>query len=197
MDHFSNTHLNEMTNEELGKLFPVIISDPDPEWSRMFREEKIRIRKALGKRNIVKVEHIGSTAVPGLKAKPTIDILLEIPVTADKENIVEKLAGLNYLFTSKPENPAPQMMCMKGYTLNGFVGQSYHIHVRYPGDWDELVFRDYLRAHPDAASEYEALKVRLAIRYKNDREGYTEGKTEFVRKIITMAREKNQEYETK
>jgi GrpB-like predicted nucleotidyltransferase (UPF0157 family) len=182
------TPLDEMSNEELGKLFPIIISEPNPDWKKIFQAEKKEIEKGLGLKNIIRIEHIGSTAVPNLRAKPTIDILLEIPETTDKNYIIEKLTGLNYHYTPRPENPSPHMMFMKGYTIDGFKGQAYHIHVRYSGDWDELYFRDYLISHPVIAKDYERLKGRLATEFKNDRDGYTEKKTDFVQRINKLAR---------
>jgi GrpB-like predicted nucleotidyltransferase (UPF0157 family) len=80
------------------------------------------------------------------------------------------------------------MMFAKGYTANGFNGQAYHIHVRYSGDWDELYFRDYLILHPEVALEYGELKVRLSLEYKNDREGYTDKKSDFIKRITKVAR---------
>jgi len=177
-----------MSNRELGQLFPIIISDPDPNWIALFNEEKRMITNSLGVQNIISIEHIGSTSVPNLKAKPTIDILIEVPSNFKKDEFIEKLYGLGYLFTPKPENPAPHMMFMKGYTENGFRGQAYHIHVRYSGDWDELYFRDYLIANPDIAEEYGELKVRLANQFKNDREEYTNSKTEFIERVTDVAR---------
>jgi GrpB-like predicted nucleotidyltransferase (UPF0157 family) len=182
-----NKHLEDMTNEALGKLFPVFIAEPDPDWGRLFLEEASRIREILWDQNTVRIGHIGSTAVPGLKAKPTIDILLEVPLTFNKDKLIENLVGLDYHYTPKPENPAPHMMFMKGYTIDGFRGQAYHIHVRYPGDQDEIFFRDYLRTHPETAREYGELKIRLAEQFRNDREGYTDGKTSFVKRITGIA----------
>jgi GrpB-like predicted nucleotidyltransferase (UPF0157 family) len=180
--------LDLMTAEELGKLFPVIISDPDPSWPELFLAEKTEIEKVSGAGNIIRIEHIGSTAVPGLKAKPTIDILLEIPDTTDTGELKARLAVMDYHFIPRPENPAPHMMFVKGYTVNGFVGQAYHVHVRYSGDWDEICFRDYLKMNPGTAEEYGELKVRLAGKYRNDRDGYTEAKTEFIKRITGIAR---------
>ena len=80
------------------------------------------------------------------------------------------------------------MMFMKGYTSEGFQGQEYHVHVRYSGDWDELYFRDYLVLHPCFAEEYGNLKIQLKEKYQYDREGYTQGKTEFIKKITKQAR---------
>jgi GrpB-like predicted nucleotidyltransferase (UPF0157 family) len=71
-----NKQLHDMTNDELGELFPIIISEPDPNWIRLFHEEESNIRNVLGKQNIIRIEHIGSTSIPNLRAKPTIDILL-------------------------------------------------------------------------------------------------------------------------
>jgi GrpB-like predicted nucleotidyltransferase (UPF0157 family) len=180
--------LDKMSNKELGKLFPIRISEPNPDWISLFRTEKVKIEKALGHKNIIRIEHIGSTAVPDLKAKPTIDILLEIQESTQLEFLRDTLSKLNYHFIPKPENPAPHMMFVKGYTTEGFKGQAYHVHVRYSGDWDELYFRDYLISHPVIAKDYERLKVRLAMQFENDRDGYTEKKTDFITHINKLAK---------
>ena len=180
--------LNKLNVKELGKLFPIIISDPDPDWGEIYNSEKTKIEKTLGKRNILKIEHIGSTAVPGLKAKPTIDILLEIPDGTGKNLIITKLKLLDYEYIPEPDNPPPHMMFAKGYTNHGFSGQAFHVHIRYSGDWDEFYFRDYLISHPAISREYEELKILLSVKYRNDREAYTNNKTEFIRRISELAR---------
>lgn len=180
--------LEDMNHDELSQLFPIIISEPDPDWPGMFNEEESNIKKALGKQNIVRIEHIGSTAVSNLKAKPTIDILLEVREETDGDLIIERLKSIDYHYIQKPENPVPHMMFVKGYTMEGFKGQAYHVHVRYHGDWDELYFRDYLRAHPDIVKEYGELKMQLSKKYTNDRDGYTEKKTDFIKRITQIAR---------
>ena len=180
--------IGDMTNKELGGLFPIIIAEPDSRWPKLFEREKNKIRKALGKRNTIRIEHIGSTAIPRLKAKPTIDILLEVPGLMDSDGAIKKLKKLGYHYIPKPENPPPHMMFAKGYTIHGFKGQAYHIHVRYRGDWDELYFRDYLKSHLDVAREYGELKVRLSRTYRNDREAYTDKKNSFIKRITRMAR---------
>jgi len=183
-----NKQLDDMKIEELGKLFPIIISEPDHNWVKLFKKEQTKIKKALGKQNIIRIEHIGSTAIPNLKAKPTIDILLEVPVSINKELFIDKLKKLDYHYITRPENPPPHMMFAKGYTPSGFKGQAYHVHVRYSVDWDELYFRDYLKLHPEIASEYGELKARLSVEYKNDREEYTDKKTNFIKRITKIAR---------
>jgi GrpB-like predicted nucleotidyltransferase (UPF0157 family) len=181
--------LNSLSTEELGKLFPIRISDHDPAWERMFLSEKKAVLKVIGIRNIIRIEHIGSTAVPGLCAKPTIDILVEIQDDANIDHIIHKLKKIRYHFISKPDNPPPHMMFAKGYSEKGYTGQTFHIHVRYRGDWDELIFRDYLIRNPMVALEYAELKLRLSTDHINDREEYTNSKTEFITRITKTARE--------
>jgi GrpB-like predicted nucleotidyltransferase (UPF0157 family) len=180
--------LSDLTPAELGKLFPIILADYDERWPRLYEDERTALRAALARIPVRGIEHIGSTAVPGLRAKPTIDILVQVEPSADSEAIIASLKRSGYEYTARPENPPPHMMFMKGYTPEGFRGQAVHVHVRYPGDWDEPRFRDYLITHPGTAREYEALKEELARRFPNDREAYTERKTEFVRRVTGEAR---------
>ncbi|MDD3627321.1 MAG: GrpB family protein [bacterium] len=182
--------LDKMTPEELGKLFPIILSEPKEDWPVLFMKEKKSLEKLLGKKNINRIEHIGSTAIPGIMAKPTIDILLEIFESAETGKIIEILKNHGYHYIEHKENPPPHMLFVKGYTPEGFKGQAFHVHVRYPGDWDEIYFRDYLQTHPEDARDYERLKIKLSKRFKNDRDGYTENKTGFIKKITGFARKK-------
>lgn len=180
--------LSEMTNEELWALFPIILASHDDTWAERYALERERIERAVGAENITRISHIGSTAVPGLTAKPTIDILLEITDGCDTERLKAVLIGDGYIFTPQPDNPPPHMMFMKGYTPRGFEGQAYHLHVRYSGDWDELYFRDYQIAYPDAANAYGRLKELLRQRHEHDRDAYTQAKTEFARQYTGLAR---------
>lgn len=178
----------EMTAAELGMLYPILLSKHEPAWQQRYQEEQERLAHALGGQ-IVRIHHIGSTSVPGLLAKPTIDILLEVRTDVDCNALVDTIKNLGYRFSPQPKNPAPHMMFMKGYTPHGFEGQAFHLHVRYPGDWDELYFRDYLCTHPEAARDYEELKLLLKRRHEHDREAYTNGKTEFIQYFTRLARE--------
>ena len=180
--------LNQMTDEELGQLFPIILSEPNPEWSFLFIAEKQVIAEIIGNDCIVRIEHIGSTSIPNLVSKPTIDILVEISEQTDTEKIIAALTNTGYYYIHKPENPPPHMMFAKGYTKHGFIGQAFHLHIRYPGEWNEIYFRDYLRNHPETAKEYAKLKRELAIKYRNNRGGYTSAKTEFVKQITAIAK---------
>ena len=181
--------LNRLSVEALGKLFPIVIVDYDPAWKNLFNSEKQIIEGAIGIKNIIRIEHIGSTAIPGLCAKPTIDILVEIKDEADTGLMIENLKMIGYHFIPKPENPPPHMMFAKGYSESGFTGQTFHIHLRFRGEWDELLFRDYLIRNPEDAHEYAELKRKLSIVFINDREAYTENKTDFIKKILLKCRE--------
>ncbi|KUO76378.1 MAG: hypothetical protein APF77_06675 [Clostridia bacterium BRH_c25] len=180
--------LENMTNEELWELFPIIISEHKSNWNENYLTEKAIIEEAIGNDIIARMNHYGSTAVPNLPAKPTIDILLEVNDNAETEKLISDMRAIGYIYSPQPENPAPHMMFMKGYTPEGFKGQVYHVHVRYEGDWDELYFRDYLISHPDVADKYGKLKVELQKKFKNDRDGYTFAKTGFIKEITVLAR---------
>lgn len=180
--------LNQLTTAELGQLFPIILSDYDPKWAEYFQLEKQRILRAIFPEQFLRIEHIGSTSVPGLCAKPTIDILIEIQNQTDLDFIKGSFKNIGYQFIPKPKNPPPHMMFVKGYTKSGFSGQPYHVHIRYAGDWDEYYFRDYLISSPETSNDYADLKKELANKYKNDREKYTESKTDYIKRIVQLAR---------
>jgi GrpB-like predicted nucleotidyltransferase (UPF0157 family) len=154
----------------------------------LYSTEKDLIEKTLGVQRIVKISHIGSTAVPGMIAKPTIDILLEIRDDVDREGLIRMFSDMGYLCNPQPRNPAPHLMFIKGYTPEGYSGQAYHVHVRYGGDWDEPYFCNYLIRHPAVAGQYIALKQKLKESCECNREAYVRGKTEFIESVMKIAR---------
>jgi GrpB-like predicted nucleotidyltransferase (UPF0157 family) len=180
--------LNKMTTDELGQLFPIIIVDYNPDWPKLASIESKKIIKTVGKVNVSRIEHIGSTAVPGLCAKPTIDFILEILDITNCDLLIKQLQKIDYQFIPRPENPPPHLMFAKGYSESGITGQTFHIHVRYPGDWDEVVFRDYLLKNQSVTADYAKLKRKLADEFKHDREKYTDSKTTFIKKTTLTAR---------
>ncbi len=183
--------LGSLSTEERGLLFPVVIEDHKAAYRKLFKAEKKKILNAAGPGNILNIHHIGSTAVRGLCAKPTIDILIEITGQTDCDMLVRNLAGIGYSYIPRPENPPPHIMLAKGYSLKGYTGQTFHVHLRYKGDWDEIVFRDYLISHPQVAEKYGQLKKRLAAKHTYDRDRYTESKTRFITRIVKKARQKS------
>jgi GrpB-like predicted nucleotidyltransferase (UPF0157 family) len=185
----------ETDQERRARLYPIILSEYNPAWPEWFAEEKASLERLIDADSIFRISHFGSTAVPGLTAKPTVDILLEINKTADIENVIAALSPPDYIYLKQESAPTistPQLhlMFLKGYLPDGFAKKVYHIHVVYPGAWDErLCFRDYLTAHPETAAEYAALKRSLHKDYENNRDGYMEAKGEFVRAITKIAME--------
>lgn len=175
---------SNVTGGQLARLFPVLLTDHDPRWKEYFLQEKAFLQALFGGK-IIRMSYIGSSSVPGLLAKPTIDILLEIAQDTDLPPFTERMKDEGYIVNT-PKNDL--IMYLKGYTPRGFEGQAVHIHVRPSGDWGELYFRDYLIAHPDAAAEYAKLKLALQARYSNDRDGYTDAKAAFVQQYTQRAR---------
>lgn len=187
----SSKELHQMTLEELGQLFPIIIQNYSDKWPDFYQSESKLIIDPFSESEIVRIDHIGSTAIPGLKAKPTIDILLQISEHIDMHKIKKVFKSLGYHINEHPDNPPPHLTFVKGYTKNGFKGQSYHVHIRYRGDWDELRFRDYLINHKAIAKEYENIKLELADKFRNDREAYTNSKSDFIEKINKLTGKKD------
>jgi GrpB-like predicted nucleotidyltransferase (UPF0157 family) len=163
----------------------VEIVDYDPRWPILFDEEAERLRATLDPSLIVGLEHFGSTAIPGLSAKPIIDILIAVRSLADAQaNFVEPLRNLDYVYWA--ENPRKdRLFFVKGMPPFGSK-RSHHVHVTEPhGElWQRLAFRDYLRAHPEEAAIYGQLKRRLATEHKRDREAYTDAKSAYVESVM-------------
>ncbi len=113
-----NKTLEHMSRQELGRLFPIIVEPYNPQWPALFEQEKGFLETAIGADTIVRLNHIGSTAVPGLDAKPTIDMLLEIKADTDLHRFIQSVCAAGYLVSAQPEKPAPHLMFLKGYTLN-------------------------------------------------------------------------------
>lgn len=126
--------LTDLTNEELWQLFPIILSEHKGYWKDNYIAEEKRLIDIIGKDNIIRINHIGSTSVPDLITKPTIDILLEIRQNVDINKFIKTIESVDYIYSHQPNNPSPHMMFMKGYTPKGFKGQTFHLHIRYPRD---------------------------------------------------------------
>ncbi len=166
---------------------PVIVVPYDHRWPHLYREEARIIRGTAG-HMLVALEHIGSTAVPHLRAKPIIDIMAGVPDAAAAECCCRALQGLGYVAKTPGEKDWHFVLSRRASGMR--VG--YHIHLMSHDSWQwqrHLLFRDYLRTHPDAAEEYACLKSELARQCSDDRVAYTEGKTALIRKFERLARE--------
>lgn len=176
--------LSEMTLEELWELFPIILSEHKSCWGHWYEEEKQNIMSLLHD-EILRISHIGSTAINSIMAKPIIDILVEIPKNVSMADIKEKLADSGYICMWEGEN---RKSFNKGYTDKGFAEKVFHLHLRYYGDNDELYFRDYMNDHPALAKEYGKLKISLRKKYEHNRDAYTQAKTAFISKYTQSAK---------
>ena len=168
-----------MSLQELWELFPISLVEHNDRWEEYYQEIAGVLRKVLAAYPVVRISHIGSTALPGIRAKNIVDVLVEVEKTADLHEIIQTMEENGFLCMS---SSAKRVSFNRGYSIHGFEEKVYHIHLRYAGDNDELYFRDYLREHPVVAGEYEALKLRLWKQYEHDRDAYTRGKSDFVRK---------------
>ena len=184
--------LSEMTLEELWQLFPIILTEYDPDWARFYEDEKTLLSEKFGV-VLTRISHIGSTAVKGLTAKPTVDILLEVN-DGTAPDLVRKIAlDSGYLVMSESLAPEYRLDLCKGYTPQGFADRVFHLHIRYPGDWDEIVFCDFLKQNPGKAQEYAVLKLGLKKRFKHNRDAYTEAKGDFIRACVNEARQRKKQ----
>jgi len=180
--------LSEMSIDELWGLFPIILKEYNPEYPKWYEIEKEKLVENLDNGTIVRINHIGSTAVPGIVSKPTIDILVEISSTSDISKITDKLKSMEWGLMKYSENPNFRQTYSKGYTKYGFEEKVYHLHVRYTDNWSELYFRDFLIEHPEVAMEYVELKKQLKEKYEH-RDAYTDEKEEFVSKYSEIAKQ--------
>lgn len=161
---------------------PVIIAAYDPRWPELFSELGTALREALGE-TAMRIDHIGSTAVPGLDAKPVIDIQISVASFEPLDAYRVPIESLG--FVHRADNPD----LTKRYFREVPGKRRTHIHVRRAGSWAEqsvLLFRDYMRTHEEDARRYAEMKRRLADQYGDDRYGYTDAKAPFIWE--TMAR---------
>ena len=161
----------------------------DPSWPNLFRELAIRLRNELGE-TACRIDHIGSTAVPGLDAKPIIDAQISVSELEPVHAYGDGLVRLG--FVHRADNPDKT----KRYFREASGQRRTHIHVRRAGSWSEqfaLLFRDYLRAHEAEAQRYAEVKHILAGQYGDDREGYTEAKSPFIWQLMRSAGRWSQE----
>ncbi len=163
------------------------VRDYDPRWPVLFDEECERLRGVFGP--TVTIEHMGSTSVPGLAAKPIIDVLIGVQSLAEaKSTCIEPLRALRYTYIPEYETWLPAELFFR----KGIPGPwTHHVHVMEPSNprWqDHLLFRDYLRAHPETASAYGSLKKSLALAFGDDIAGFRNAKHAFVTTVTAKAR---------
>lgn len=165
----------------------VKVTDYNAEWINDFEKEKVKINNVMDEITLG-IEHIGSTAVPGLGAKPVIDMMVGVKELSQvSPEYIDQLQSINYEYVHKPEFPE-RLFFRKGQWRAG----THHLHVYvYNGEhWlNNIWFRDYLRSHPKAMDDYYRLKKKLEGLYKTDRVAYTEAKAPFIQSIFSKNNE--------
>ena len=165
----------------------------DPAWPRMFEEEKKHLLDCFPQKLIRRIEHFGSTAIPGLAAKPVVDVLVEVDsLEGTKATIAPVLEtqGYDYFWRATDGEDRPPFYAW--FIKRNSAGvRTHHVHMVESDfeHWDRLLFRDYLIEHAEIAKEYQTLKYGLARDYPNDRIAYTSGKSEFVVRVTQVAKE--------
>ena len=171
----------------------ILIAEYNPLWPVLFQGESNRIRAVIGDW-IAAIEHVGSTAVPGLGAKPIIDIMVGIHQLGSAGECVGSLGGIGYEYVPEYEEEIPER---RYYRKGPPQDRISHLHMVEAGSdfWIRLLlFRNFLRKHPEVAGEYCRLKKELAGRYAVEHRAYTDAKTPFIESVVTRAREKQADY---
>ena len=169
-----------MSDFDANEAFQV--ADYNANWPLMFEAEAGLVADALGD-HVVEIEHVGSTSVPGLCAKPIIDLLVAVEEFWPVEAYMNTLGPLGYTYQSQ-EADDDRKFLWKG------VPRTHHMHIVEYATWEHqrhIIFRDYLRSKPEIARDYENVKRELAVVFKSDRPAYTRGKTAFIKSIMARA----------
>jgi GrpB-like predicted nucleotidyltransferase (UPF0157 family) len=183
-----NSYTGQVANHDVNILEsamanPVIVLDYDPNWPGLFQSLRKRIAEALGNLAAA-IEHVGSTAVPDLAAKPVIDIDVLLASATMLPAAIERLASLGYVHEGNLGIPEREAF------LAPANDPPHHLYVCPPGSSEfrrHVAFRDYLRAHPKDAKLYGNLKTALAERFREDRSAYIAAKREFVAELTIRA----------
>ena len=165
----------------------VLLVPYDPRWPEMFRAEVERLVRLLGAAVALRFEHVGSTAVPGMSAKPVIDMLMEVAsVESAERTVAPRLREDGWECRWRDDRPPGHTMWVR---RDDAGVRTHHLHCAPAGHpmWECLAFRDHLRRCPEEARRYEQLKARLASEHRDDREAYTEGKGEYVKRVTKEA----------
>ncbi len=185
----------ETLEEKIARVVEenVAVVSYDPRWLEMFEQERDHLLSCLPRDVIKRVEHFGSTAVPGLWAKPIVDILVEVASLEEtKKRVVPVLEAQGYDYFWRPSWGDSTPPFYAWFIKRDEDGKrTHHVHMVEADfeHWDRLLFRDYLIEHPDVAREYGELKVRLCERHGRDREAYTQAKTDFIMAVTERAKQ--------
>lgn len=178
-----------MTNALGLKRGTVKLVEYNPEWAELFEKEKTAIQEVLGDQ-VVDIEHIGSTSIPGMLAKPILDLAVAVETLDDYEQYTPLFEKLGYKFMRDQRSYQGSILYVKGPEEN----RTHYLKLglRDSDFWKEnLLFRNYLTTHPEKAKEYRELKRCLFEKHSGVRECYTEDKHEFVQEVLRLAKQEN------
>ena len=173
--------LDKLSLKELWELFPIELTAHRNEWKNSFAREAENLKVLLPN---VEPYHIGSTAIPEIMAKNTVDILICFPDRTAETDAAAVLSANGWTEMARNDR---RISLNKGYTPSGYADEVFHLHLRLDDDKDEIYFCRYLAVRPNIAKEYEKLKFSLAEKFRFDRDAYTDGKTDFVQKYTAEA----------
>lgn len=184
----------ETLEEKVARVLKEVITivPYDPLWPEMFEHERLHLLSCLPRELIRRVEHFGSTAVPGLCAKPIVDMMVEVTsLNETRIRIAPVLEAQGYDYFWRPSWGDDTPPFYAWFIKRDSRGRrTHHIHMVEAqfAHWERLLFRDYLIEYPDIAEQYGELKKKLSMKYGDDRIAYTKAKTEFVKRIMKKAR---------
>ncbi len=166
----------------------------DPHWPVLFEEERAHIASAIG-HIVAGVHHVGSTSIPGMAAKPILDMAVLLREFEDGEGCIEPLENIGYIHKGLWDGIPGDRFFLKGHPPQEHCsdGEDIRTHILHmytldsPVVQNHFAFRDYLIAHPEVAAEYAQLKLTLADRHSDDRAAYSEGKRSFIREALAKA----------
>ena len=184
----------ETLEEKIARVVKeeVAVTPYDPRWPEIFEQERRHLLSCLPADLVKRIEHFGSTAIPGISAKPIVDMLVEVTSLEEtRERIAPVLEAQGYDYFWRPswgdDTPPFYAWFIK---RDGNGKRTHHIHMVEPdfAHWERLLFRDYLIEHPDVAKEYSELKENLSRLHRNDRVAYTDAKTNFIETVTEKAK---------
>jgi GrpB-like predicted nucleotidyltransferase (UPF0157 family) len=186
----------ETHEEKLARVLAEVVAivPYDPAWPDLFRQEKERLQHLFPCPLVRRVEHFGSTAVPGLSAKPIIDMLIEVSDLTETRRVIAPVLearGYDYFWRPTSGSNTPPFYAWFIRRDSHIGARTHHLHMvesHFTEHWDRLLFRDYLISHPAVAREYECLKYRLAAIHSNDRVLYAHEKAAFINAVTEAAR---------
>jgi GrpB-like predicted nucleotidyltransferase (UPF0157 family) len=189
----------DLSPEEFKRTFPITLEEYNPRYKEWYEVAKHDILAAIKPEDVIRINHIGSSAVKDLIAKPMIDILLELDGCCDVTKLLEDLKTIDFgtEISTRRDDPL-RLLLGKGMSVEGYADKVYLLHVRYLGNRDELYFRDYLIEHADVAAEYGKLKLKILEDIKNgviertpngNPNGYSQAKLAFVQKYTDIAKQ--------